>query len=206
MTTLKEIKKTTSSADLDQPGERLSRILDEAGFSRTRGRAADFFSFLDEMCPSDWSLRPSTVRSWFAKSSPPMKKAQLIVELIDQHYGFKTGIELKSISAWWKSGGNDPFNITTTPNSGKEVHAMHSSPSADAGSVDSLFVGQVYLLVYEIAGELEIEINNDIEREVLKGVFDKILTHCKEQGLAVESKELRTLIQSILHLAKEGLV
>lgn len=91
------------------PGDRLNRILDQAQFQKFRGRSVELFDFLNKHCPEDWDLKASTVRSWFSKSAPPMKKIILIIEILDKHYGFKGNPDLKAIQGWWKVGGADPF-------------------------------------------------------------------------------------------------
>jgi hypothetical protein len=101
-------------------GDRLNKILDQAGFKRIRGRSADLFDFLNKHCPDEWDLKASTVRSWFHKSAPPMKKIVTIIELLDEYYGFKGNPELKTLQGWWKIGGDDPFENIVAPVSERE--------------------------------------------------------------------------------------
>ena len=106
------------------PGERLNRILDQARFKRVRGRSVDLYEFLNKHCPDEWDLKLSTVRSWFSKSAPPMKKIIHIIELLDEHYGFTGNPELKAIQGWWKVGGPDPFENAGVKTSGENARKL----------------------------------------------------------------------------------
>jgi hypothetical protein len=53
-------------------GRRLNHILDNVGSKKGHGRLSEFHAFLQ--INLDKELKYSTVRAWFDKSSPPMKK------------------------------------------------------------------------------------------------------------------------------------
>lgn len=103
---------TIESTEYDElpPGKRLSKILDESGFGSRRGRQTEFIEFLTRYAPVDWEIKAPTIHSWFTKSSPPMKKIIVIIDLLHEHYGLGTKGELKAIQAWWKVGGRSPFH------------------------------------------------------------------------------------------------
>lgn len=107
-------KNIINNDDQESPGDRLNKILDQCGFQPGRARTSGFHSFLEKN--EDWPLSLSAVRSWFGKTSPPMKKIVPIIELLETHYGFKGHYDLKQIEAWWKVGGTYPFQEKATLN------------------------------------------------------------------------------------------
>jgi len=183
-------------------GQRLSHILDKAGFRQGHGRVKELVSFLDSSLAG---IRYTTVRSWFHDHAPPLAKIESILRELNKAYPLN--VDLQLVATWWKAGGHYPFGseLEAKPST-RSTNDMNAQPHTHDESVDSLFVGQVYLLVYQKASEMNIDVNNDIDRDVLKGIFDKILNHCKDNDISVESEELNKVITSLLHLAKEGLM
>lgn len=169
-------------------GARLNHILDNIGFKQGRGRVKELQIYLQEHAPEIFGeLKYTTVRSWFQNHLPHMRKIDFIIETLQKNYEFNNDVE--PIKSWWKVGGYYPFN--------REVLPTKS---------DSVYIGQVYLLVYETSYELGIDLNTQLSREVLGSVFDRILFHCQEKNISIDSKELKELVKSILLLAKEGLL
>lgn len=182
-------------------GQRLTHILDKVGFRQGHGRMKELVSYLDISFPG---IKYTTVRSWFHDHSPPLAKIETILRALDKDYPLNG--EIKLVATWWKAGGHYPFEEAESKPSSRATGEMSSQPQRYEESVDSLFVGQVYLLVYQKASEMDIDVNIDIDRDVLKGIFDKILNHCKDKDISVESAELGSVITSLLHLAKQGLM
>ncbi|MFK5893940.1 MAG: hypothetical protein QM504_12030 [Pseudomonadota bacterium] len=187
-------------------GQRLSHILDVAGFKHGHGRMSEFQVYLASKRSEVFhNLKYTTVKAWFSDSSPPMDKISLIIDTLSKDYKFDNDLNFEQVKSWWKVGGYYPFTKEKNTNqkrvSNNEIDLMQAIKR-----VDSVYVGQVHLLIYQIASELDINLTHDIERNVLGSVFTKVVTYCQENTLEIDSPELKELIKSILHLAKENLL
>ena len=184
-------------------GERLSYILDAAGFMTGHGRIAKFWEFLTSSGLEVFSeLKYSTVKAWFADNSPSMAKISLIIDTLQLDYNLDAAISLDHVKTWWKAGGYNPFEKTNS----SSQSLYNDDVVQSIIHVDSVYVGQVHLLIYQTASELGINLTHDIKRNILGSVFDKVVAYCQENRLEIDSPELKELIKSILLLAKEDLL
>jgi hypothetical protein len=131
---------------MNKTGERLNHILDLIGFKVGRGRIPEFQEYLMNKVPGMETLKYSTVRSWFNNHAPPMKKVNIIVDVLHDDYDFS--VNVYQIKVWWKLGGLSPFNdsdisestsdkfqflVTSmvTEESGKDFNLMSSDKLVD---------------------------------------------------------------------------
>ncbi|MFK5894386.1 MAG: hypothetical protein QM504_14280 [Pseudomonadota bacterium] len=187
-------------------GQRLAYILDVVGFWSGRGRMSEFHSFLIKNNPDKLqNLKYSTVKAWFGDNAPSMDKISLIIDSINENYKFTHKLDLNLVKNWWKIGGYFPFQPAKDSNKKSACNDGIDLVQA-IKKVDSVYVGQVHLLIYQTASELGINLTHDIKRDVLEHVFSKVVFHCQSNNIEIDSPELRELIVSILRLAKEDLL
>lgn len=96
--------------EFKNPGDRLNQILDDIGFPDGHGRIKRFMSYIHKEDVGDGILKDipySTIRSWFSKQTPTMKKMGLIFDTLEMEYIFKHDTE--RLKMWWKLGGEYPF-------------------------------------------------------------------------------------------------
>lgn len=94
--------------ELEKPGQRFDLLLDKIGFKSGRGRVGAFQEFLAENDPETFKdLNYTTARSWFFGHAPPMRKIDIIVDLLSRAYEIPA--DLTDLKTWWKVGGNIPF-------------------------------------------------------------------------------------------------
>jgi len=199
---------------LTTKGKRLAHILDIAGFNKKHGRILDFHDFLSNKRPIIFSnLKYSTVQAWFSKNSPTLDKMTAIIEALNEDYPFlANGVDIEHVKIWWKEGGYYPFSdhINTVQEEAQIYRVNQQETEYDLLStikrVDSVYIGQVYLLIYQTASELNINLVTEIKKNTLTHLFNKIEIYCQEHTLDIDSNELKELITSFIRLAKKDLL
>jgi len=191
------------SVTYETKGERLSHILDMIGFKQGHGRITELHNhLLNKRLESLSELKYMTVKSWFGDSCPPMKKIKQIINALDEDYAFNKGINLDQVMGWWKVGGYYPFSEVSDVKPADNESGLVNTIK----KVDSIFVGQVHLLIYQTASELNINLITEIKRNTLEHIFDKVVTYCQENKLEIDSPQLKDTIVNILRLAKDNLL
>lgn len=179
------------------PGKRLSHLLDVVGFKQGRGRVTAFFQYLKDTNSTTFGdLKYSTVRSWFHEHTPPAAKMDAVIDALQETYTFDKN-NLSHIKTWWRAGGIYPI---------KEKVEFKENLVGLIKDVDSVYVGQVRLLIYQTSAEIGINLVNDMDSEIIKTIFKKVEALCEQKKLALDSKELREIIISLLRIGNEGLL
>lgn len=200
------IVENTEELVFDKTGGRLNHILDQIGFREGRGRVSDLQKYLIRTRPEYFAnLKYTTVRSWLLESAPPMKKIEVIMDALQDNYEFKH--DISQIKNWWKLGGFYPFTKSSqTTDIPLDDRSTDIDFSETLKKVDSIYLAQIHILIYNTAAELNINLITDLTQNVMSHIFSKVVTYCKAENPEIDSPELKDLIVSILRLAKEGLL
>ena len=173
--------------EFDTPGERLNHILDQIGFKKGRGRVTEFQAYLTSAAPDNFSdLKYSTVRSWFQYHAPPMRKIDVIIQLLQNDYPFQN--DISQIKTWWKVGGYYPFSTDdASSKSGSDAEFTEFEEKMQFISMS---------LVTEITGDnfsslssQDLIIIKDKVIEFAKDYADPYKTECPQKYLRLIIKE-----------------
>lgn len=103
---------SVTAKNLDTTGKRLNHLLDLIGFHPGHGRVKALYDYLclDAEGAGLDNVKYNTVRAWFEKHAPRMRKIDYIIDRLNADYIFRCDIE--QLKIWWKVGGVDPFQST----------------------------------------------------------------------------------------------
>lgn len=209
-TTIAKFSESGNKNEVNGKGKRLAKILDHVGFPGGRGRVVEFQRFLMAGNPDIFSeLKYTTVRGWFRDNCPKSSVMEAILVALMSNYG-QIG-DIKLTKAWWRLGGDCPLTKVIDKNGHKNIKNTENKDISNTffemiENINSVYVAQIYLLVYQLAATAKINIASDIPPDASIQVFNKILQYCKEKQPEVDDPDLKNLVLSLLRLAKEGLL
>lgn len=169
--------------------QRLTRVLQHAQV-REYGRLT--------LLARETGLTAGGARLMFTEDRPPkhLNVYNLLVSALCRFLeNIGQAVEPKALSSYLLNGSEDPLNLEST----REVEDLLSS-------VDAVYVAKIYVLIDKIAGEINIDLHNDIDTSTLRGLYNRVVRYCVDGDVDTESEELKDLIVSSIKLAKANML
>lgn len=187
---LAETKKYSVSTCEPGFADRLNNLLDGLSM-RVHGR----FTVIEKWC----EISNSGARLLFKENRPPKQNTfELLIKQIYSENKRKfdhTKVTENDIAHYLLHGGRNPIPGT-----------VEKTPSREKGDLDPLVMGNIYLTVANLAKDIGLDVFEDIERNQLKILYNKVTELHTERGIELDSTQMSELVKVLLKAAQSYLL